>query len=60
MADTYVCKRCGRTGVKNEIPYKIIDTRNDKIVFKGQLCDECFDKFFGRPPKTEDTNEKTK
>ena len=23
MADTYVCKRCGATGTKKEIPYKI-------------------------------------
>ena len=56
MADSYVCKRCGATGTKKDIPYKIIDNRDDRIVFKGDICDKCFNEFFGRPPKTEDTN----
>lgn len=60
MADFYTCKRCGITGTKKEIPYKIIDNRDDRIVFKGQICDKCFDEFFGRPPNTKDTNESTK
>lgn len=60
MADIYTCKRCGITGTKKEIPYKIIDNRDDRIVFKGQICDKCFDEFFGRPLNTKDTNESTK
>ena len=60
MADTYVCKQCGATGTKKEIPYKIIDNRDDRIVFKGQICNKCFDEFFGRPPSTESKDEQPK
>ena len=59
MADTYVCKRCGAMGTKKEIPYKIIDNRDDRIVFKGQICDKCFDEFFKWPQNTESKNEQS-
>ena len=58
MADSYVCKRCGTTGTNKEIPYKIIDTSGDRVVFKGQICEKCFEGFFARPPSEKDKDEK--
>ena len=60
MADSYVCKRCGATGTNKEIPYKIIDTSGDRVVFKGQICEKCFEGFFARPLSTNNTSEGTK
>ena len=60
MANDYVCKRCGATGTDKEIPYKIIDISGDRVVFKGQICEKCFEEFFARPPSTNSTNKETK
>ena len=59
MADSYVCKRCGMTGTKKEIGYKIIDVHDDKVVFKGQFCDKCIEEFLGRPHENEEVNNQT-
>lgn len=54
----YVCKKCGKTGTKKDVPYRIIDNRDDRIVFKGQLCDDCFKKIFDSPHLDEQTKKK--
>ena len=58
MDNNYICMRCKVTGTKKDIPYRIIDNRDEKIRFKGQLCNKCFDEIFGGAPKTDSTETK--
>ena len=59
MKELYTCKRCGMAGARKFIPYKIIrDDNGESIKFMGQICERCFDEFFGRAPTTENENEK--
>ena len=50
----YVCKKCGVTGARKDIPYKIIWSPDDITKFKGMLCEKCFNQIFDNTPKIEE------
>lgn len=43
--DKYACMTCNASGTRDEIPYRIIDIKNYKTKFKGQLCEKCFNEL---------------
>ena len=45
--DKYVCSFCKKSGTKIEVPYKIVKDDGEKITFIGQMCEECYQKFYG-------------
>lgn len=53
----YVCMMCNMLGDRNQIPYRIIDTKDDKIKFRGQLCEKCFNKLIASKYKKETNND---
>ena len=55
MEDKSVCSKCGMSGAKTFIPYKVIYDNGELIKFKKQLCERCFEELF--ETKEEKNNE---